>query len=73
MDGENDAARTLQNHEGSQKQEELVEWAQMKLERVDVTSEVLADLLEEAYKAGEDAGYQKGKLDDHVFSHFTED
>jgi hypothetical protein len=50
--------------------EALVNWAAMHLERVDVTAEVLADLLQKAYDDGKKAGYEDGKRSDFEFKHF---
>ena len=41
-------------------EEEMVEWAQMKLERVDMNAEALASLLTAAYKQGHVEGRKIG-------------
>jgi hypothetical protein len=44
-------------------QEQMLVWAQMKLERVDLTAEVLVELLKDAYKTGYDIGNKDGYSD----------
>ena len=44
-------------------QEQMLVWAQMKLERVDLTAEVLVGLLKDAYKTGYDIGKEEGYRD----------